>query len=180
MESVPGHLLRTNEDKFNSYQMRGKKISANHKKEFISKNLVLNISIIILIFINAILAYTTFKNVSLKFGTTNNILLEDSTNIKIQVEVLNGCGVSGIADRLTDYLRSNHIDVVNLGNYRSFEIESSIIVGRNEKIKNAELIAELVGIDKNSIIQQTNPDYLLDVTFILGKDYRSLIPLKKR
>jgi hypothetical protein len=94
--------------------------------------------------------------------------------------VLNGCGVSGVADKLTDYLRANKIDVVNLGNYRSFEIEKSIIICRNDKSKNAELIASLVGLDQNSIIQQTNPDYLLDVTFILGKDYRNLIPLNKR
>jgi len=88
--------------------------------------------------------------------------------------------VSGIADKLTDYLRVNYIDVVNLGNYRSFEIENSIIICRNDKIINAEKVAALVGLDENSIIQQTNPDYLLDVTFILGKDYRNLIPLKKR
>jgi len=96
------------------------------------------------------------------------------------VEVLNGCGVSGVAEKLTDHLRSNNIDVVNLGNYRSFEIENSIIIGRNEKIRNAEIVAAIVGLDNQSIIQQINPDYLLDVTFILGKDYRDLIPLKKR
>ena len=96
------------------------------------------------------------------------------------MEVLNGCGVSGVAEKLTDHLRSNNIDVVNLGNYRSFEIENSIIIGRNEKIRNAEIVAAIVGLDNQSIIQQINPDYLLDVTFILGKDYRDLIPLKKR
>ena len=85
-----------------------------------------------------------------------------------------------MADKLTDYLRANYIDVVNLGNYRSFEIENSIIISRNEKIKNAEEVAALVGLDESSIIQQLNSDYLLDVTFILGKDYRNLIPLKKR
>jgi hypothetical protein len=42
-------------------------------------------------------------------------------------------------------LRINNIDVVNLGNYRSFEIENSIIIGRNEKIQNAEIVAAIVG-----------------------------------
>jgi len=107
-------------------------------------------------------------------------LRNEISDAKIKIEVLNGCGVSGIADKLTDYLRENKIDVVNLGNYRSFEIENSIIIGRNKKIKNAELVASLVGLGQNSVIQQINPDYLLDVTFILGKDYRNLIPLKKR
>jgi hypothetical protein len=69
---------------------------------------------------------------------------------------------------------------VNLGNYRSFEIENSIIISRNEKIHNAEIVAAIVGLDDQNIIQQINPDYMLDVTFILGKDYRDLIPLKKR
>lgn len=77
-------------------------------------------------------------------------------------------------------MRANKIDVVNLGNYRSFEIENSIIISRNEKILNAEKVAALVGLDESRIIQQTNPDYLLDVTFILGRDYRNLIPIKKR
>lgn len=159
--------------------MREKKISID-KKVDIPKNLILNISILILILINTVLAYKTFEAASLKFGNSKDDLLIDSTQARIQVEVLNGCGVSGIADKLTDYLRVNKVDVVNLGNYRSFEIESSIIISRNGKIKNAEKVAALVGLDENSIIQQLNSDYLLDVTFILGKDYRNLIPLIKR
>lgn len=158
--------------------MREKKISTNKIKEDHSKNLLLNVSILILIVINAILAYSVVKTFS--FNDTEDYFLVDSTKARIQVEVLNGCGVSGVAEKLTDYLRINNIDVVNLGNYRSFEIENSIIVGRNEKIHNAEIVAAIVGLDEQNIIQQINPNYLLDVTFILGKDYRDLIPLKKR
>lgn len=107
-------------------------------------------------------------------------MLNEISASTIKVEVLNGCGVSGIADRLTEFLRANKVDVVNLGNYRSFDVEHSIIISRNLKIKNAENIAALIALDENSIIQQINPDYLLDITFILGKDYRNLFPLKTR
>ena len=158
--------------------MREKKISNDKKKEYLSKNLILNASILILILINSILAYSVFN--AIPFNDSDDNYLEDSTRVRIQVEVLNGCGVSGVAEKLTDYLRTNNIDVVNLGNYRSFEIENSIIIGRNEKIQNAEIVAAIVGLDNQNIIQQINPDYLLDVTFVLGKDYRDLIPLKKR
>ena len=158
--------------------MRKKKISTNKIKEDHSKNLLLNVSILILIVINTILAYSVVKTIS--FNDTEDYLLVDSTKARIQVEVLNGCGVSGVAEKLTNYLRANNIDVVNLGNYRSFEIENSIIISRNEKILNAEKVAAIVGLDNQNIIQQINPDYMLDVTFILGKDYRDLIPLKKR
>ena len=158
--------------------MREKKISAEKKKVYLSKNVILNASILILVLINSILAYSVFN--AIPFNDNDYNYLEDSTRVRIQVEVLNGCGVSGVAEKLTDYLRINNIDVVNLGNYRSFEIENSIIIGRNEKIQNAEIVAAIVGLDAQNIIEQINPDYMLDVTFILGKDYRDLIPLKKR
>lgn len=159
---------------------RTNKISNGSKKENLSKNLILNISILVLILINSVLAYSVFNSVVGKYFNSDDELLIDSTKARIQVEVLNGCGVTGIAEKFTDYLRANKIDVVSLGNYRSFEIENSIIISRNEKIINAEKVAAIVGLDNNSIIQQTNPDYLLDVTFILGKDYRNIIPIKKR
>lgn len=94
--------------------------------------------------------------------------------------MLNGCGKSGVAEKLTDYLRAEGFDVVSLGNYRSFEIEKSIIISRNEKIQNAEKVASVVDLKNENVIQQTNPEYLLDVTFILGKDYKQLIPIQKR
>jgi hypothetical protein len=156
------------------------KISSSTLKENQSKNLVLNISILVLIFINSVLAYSVFNSVADKYFNSGDDLLIDSTKARIQVEVLNGCGVTGIAEKITDHLRANKIDVVNLGNYRSFDIENSIIICRNEKILNAKKVAAIVGLDENSIIQQTNPDYLLDVTFILGKDYRKIIPINKR
>jgi hypothetical protein len=158
--------------------VREKKISTGEKKEDSSKSIILNVSILVLILINSILAYSLINLIP--FNNSDDNYLEDSTAVRIQVEVLNGCGVSGVAEKLTDHLRSNKIDVVNLGNYRSFEIENSIIISRNEKIHNAEIVAAIVGLDNQSIIQQINPDYMLDVTFILGKDYRDLIPLKKR
>jgi LytR cell envelope-related transcriptional attenuator len=77
-------------------------------------------------------------------------------------------------------LRAKGFDVVRLGNYRSFEIENSIVISRNEKIRNAEKVATVVGLNHENIIQQINPEYLLDVTFILGKDYKNLVPLHKR
>lgn len=160
--------------------MREKKILTSIKKQDFSKNLIFNISILILIIINSFLAYSLVKTISFSNGNADVNLLKDSTKARIQIEVLNGCGVSGVADKLTEHLRSNNVDVVNFGNYRSFEIEKSILICRNEKVKNAEIVAAVVGLDQQNIIQQINPDYLLDVTFILGKDFRNLIPLKKR
>jgi hypothetical protein len=158
----------------------GIKISNNKKKEQYSKNLTLNASIIILILINVYLGYTTTKTVTSYYNNNQYELSKDSTASKIQIEVLNGCGKTGVAEKLTDYLRAKGFDVVRLGNYRSFEIENSIVISRNDKIQNAEKVATVVGLNYENVIQQINPEYLLDVTFILGKDYKNLIPLQKR
>jgi len=96
----------------------------------------------------------------------------------IQVEILNGCGVTGIADRFTDYLRSNDIDVVSMKNYNSFDIPETLVIDRIGNIANARKIAESLGISPNKAFSQLNKDYFLDVTVIIGKDYHKLKPVK--
>ena len=126
------------------------------------------------------MGYSLTKTIKSLFNDNQYDLSQDSTISNIQVEVLNGCGRSGVAEKLTDFLRAKGFDVVKLGNYRSFEIESSIVISRNEGIQNAEKVAVAVGLKYENVIEQINPEYLLDVTFILGKDYKNLIPLQKR
>jgi predicted GTPase len=126
------------------------------------------------------LGYSLTKTIKDLYDINPYDLSKDSTVSKIQIEVLNGCGKSGVAEKLTDYLRAKGFDVVRLGNYRSFEIEKSIVISRKEKIQNAEKVASSVGLNNENVIQQINPEYLLDVTFILGKDYKQLIPIQKR
>ncbi len=92
----------------------------------------------------------------------------------MQIEVLNGCGVDGVADMFTDYLRTKNFDVVNTGNYRSYNIDNSIVIDRIGNVINAEYLAGIIGIDNKQVIQQKNKNYFLDVTLIIGKDYKQL------
>jgi hypothetical protein len=94
----------------------------------------------------------------------------------IQMEVLNGCGSAGIADKFTEYLRGNHFDVVQTGNYISFDISNTMVIDRTGNKANAEKVAEFLGIDKSNIVMQKNTDYFLDVSLVIGKDYIKLKP----
>jgi hypothetical protein len=38
----------------------------------------------------------------------------------------------------------------------------------------AEYLADVIGLDKKRVIQQKNKNYFLDVTLIIGKDYKKL------
>jgi len=138
-----------------------------------STNLFLNISIFILSILILFLGYSLLSKLNV-FGENSEIdkLVKHKKNM--QIEVLNGCGVSGIADMFTDSLRKKNFDVVNTGNYRTFKIDNSIVIDRTGNIINAEYLAEVIGIDKKQVIEQKNKNYFLDVTLIIGKDYKQL------
>lgn len=97
----------------------------------------------------------------------------------IQLEVLNGCGVSGVADRFTDYLRANDIDVVKTGNYIQFDVDETTIIDRIGNKNNASYVANLLNVKEGSVMTQINNDYFVDVTVIIGRDYFKQSPIKK-
>jgi len=96
----------------------------------------------------------------------------------IQVEVLNGCGIGGVGDRFTDFLRSNNFDVVNVGNYVSFDVDECLVIDRTGNMANAYKVAKALHIKNENVIQQLNKDYFLDVSIVVGRDYFNLAPFK--
>ena len=138
------------------------------------RNSLLNFFILILFIIICFLGFNLLERINLLIDKNDDeTLFKDTT--RIQVEVLNGCGVPGIADQFTDLLRKKKFDVVSTGNYRTFNIDDSIIIDRNGNIKHAKLLAEAIGIDERHVIEQENKDYFLDVTLIIGKDYKHFL-----
>jgi len=96
----------------------------------------------------------------------------------IQVSVRNGCGVSGLAGDLTQYLRKNGFDVVEVGDHVSFDEEQSIVYDRIGDLESAKKLAAAVGIPEDRVIQDIDADEYLDATIVIGKDYESLTPFK--
>jgi hypothetical protein len=146
---------------------------AKKKQAPSSSSLFLNITILILSVTILYLGYSILDKLYIfESPLEKDISIKHAKNI--QVEVLNGCGVSDIADNFTDRLRKKNFDVVNTTNYRSFEIDNSIVIDRSGNMPNAEYLAEIIGLDKTHVIQQKNKNYFLDVTFIVGKDFKNL------
>jgi len=98
----------------------------------------------------------------------------------IRVQVLNGSGVNGLARRFTNFLRTQGFDVVDVGNYKSFDVDRSFVIDRvsNEK-KFARKVAEALGIDPSRIQTIIDRGLLLDVTVIIGKDFERLKGFKR-
>lgn len=142
-------------------------------------NIFLNVIIILLAGVIIFMSYSLFTKIKALTSDDEVKTDADKPSRIIQLEVLNGCGITGIAEEFTNYLRQEDFDVVQVGNYTSFEISNTLVVDRTGKKANALKVAETLGIDSKNVIQQMNNDYFLDVSLIIGKDFNHLKPFKK-
>lgn len=92
----------------------------------------------------------------------------------IQIEVLNGCGISGIANSYTGILRSNGFDVVETGNFDHFDLKETVVISRSGIMDNALRVANALGVAPENVIREESPDFYLDVTVVIGHDYEKL------
>ena len=96
----------------------------------------------------------------------------------LQVEVRNGCGVSGLAATATFFLREHGFDVVEVGDHHRFDVERSLVIDRVGDLAAARKVASALGIDETQVQQEIRPDLYLDATVILGMDYSALRPFE--
>ena len=147
--------------------------SRKNSKPFSVKDTALNVVIVVLFVLVIYLCYSfivrTFINPPVDYKSNEKI---------IQIDVLNGCGTSGIAVKFTDFLRARGFDVLEMGNYKSFDVQETLVVDRTGNIENAYKVAQALGVDKKNVIKQISPDSYLDCSVVIGKDYTSLKPMK--
>jgi hypothetical protein len=148
-----------------------------------ASNIILNIVIGFLVVIILFLGYTIIQRLHQDSKKTSQIQAQDAAKKEkpsqiIQVEVLNGCGASGTADKFTEFLRAKNIDVVQSGNYLTFDVENTLILNRTGNKANARKVADILNIDYKNIVEQRNDDYLLDLSIVVGKDFYKLKPYK--
>jgi hypothetical protein len=92
----------------------------------------------------------------------------------IQLEVLNGCGVPGLANDFTSALRKNGFDVVETGNFKNFDMQNTVVIARTFDTKNAKRVADALGIAEEHVFIEASEDFYLDATVVIGSDYKSL------
>lgn len=96
----------------------------------------------------------------------------------IQVEIRNGAGVDHLAAETMTYLRNHGFDVVEVGNYRTFQQEQSIVIDRVGDPEAAQKVAEALGLPDSRVRQKIRPQYYLDASVIVGHDYKQLRPFQ--
>ncbi len=104
-------------------------------------------------------------------------IYEQNPITDIKIEVLNGCGVSGVAGKISDFLREYQLDVVRSENADHFEYNETLIVQKNENIGALQTVAQALGFDINDrtrVLVQPDPASDVALSVIIGKDYANL------
>lgn len=112
--------------------------------------------------------------------TSSLHIIQQPSRQTLQIDVKNGSGIQGIANKFTDYLRANGFDVVETGNFTASDIKTTMVIDRIGNLNNAKKIASSLGVSEKYVIQQISKDYFLDATVVIGKDYTELNPFKQK
>ncbi len=95
----------------------------------------------------------------------------------IQVDVVNACGVDGLATKFTEFLRARRFDVPEFSTSKTREPHSKVIDRVGDPIS-ARKVAYALGIDQERIEAGIDSSRFLRATVVIGMDYRSLRPMK--
>lgn len=139
------------------------------------KNYIIKYSIILLAFITILMSLSfyvriTSKPVDAKIPKEQE---DKGFNDAIQINVLNACGVPGLASDTRQYLREIGFDVVEIGNYHE-NLDESIIIDRIGDKTSAYKLAYVLGMNEQSIITDIDSTLYLRSTIVIGKNYKSM------
>jgi len=93
---------------------------------------------------------------------------------QIQVLILNGCGIPGVARRALRYLRLRNFDVVDIGNYDRFDVDRSFVIDCLGVPEAARKVAVALGIPDSAVVQRIDSSLFVHCAVVLGKDVEQL------
>lgn len=145
------------------------------KRNLSSQDLYFNaiisfLAVLLLVLLASLFTRIIYPRIVTERDDSNSELISEI----IQIEVLNGCGVNGIANNFTSLLRTNGFDVVETGNFDNFDVEKSMVISRSGTMKHAYQIAKVLGIEEVHVLREESDDYYLDASIVIGADYESL------
>lgn len=104
-----------------------------------------------------------------------NEVIPDSVPYQgIVIEVLNGCGTPGLAQKFTNYLRSEGFDVIYTGNADHLNYPNTLLIERVDNSGKTDEVNKALDLNSGQITVNLDPSLHVDLTLILGKDYNRL------
>lgn len=173
-------------------QKKSIKLNPRNKSKSTVKNIFLNSIIFILTVFIGVFIYS-FSNKQLHNGKPFEITFPPTTDppplstvyqedplSKFPIEVLNGCGVKGMAGSFSEFFRENKIDVLISDDANHYNYTNTLVISRTGNIQILSKVVSLLGFDikdKNHILNVPDSDSNVDLTVIIGSDYSSIKPV---
>ena len=92
----------------------------------------------------------------------------------LEVEVLDGAGNMRAAQQMTNILRAQGYDVVEMKKNNGDVEERTIIFDRSGNLDAAKKLATALGVTQDKVFQKIDRTLYLDITVVIGKDYPRL------
>jgi hypothetical protein len=100
----------------------------------------------------------------------------------INLQVLNGCGEKGLANKLANRIeiaveRPLAVRVVDTDNFDNFGVEKTFVIARTGDLTAANLLADQLGLEEAVTYREIADNYRdIGATLVLGKDYNLIFP----
>ncbi|MGH2568611.1 MAG: LytR C-terminal domain-containing protein, partial [Bacteroidota bacterium] len=69
-------------------------------------------------------------------------------------------------------------DVVEMGNYKTSDVEETMVLDRAGNLEAAKQVAAAIGVPEEQVQQQIDKSLYLDVSVVIGKDFQRLKALQ--
>lgn len=149
------------------------------KKSGVPSRLFLNAALAAVVVVAGILVYAFVTRLAApRVDPKRDTNPADLGGSVIQVEILNGSQIDDLAAKTRNYMRDHDFDVVKVGNYDRFDVDSSMVIDRVGDMQSAKKVANVLGISHERVSQDIDLDIYLDVSVIIGHDYQSLRPFR--
>jgi hypothetical protein len=105
----------------------------------------------------------------------------------IRLQILNGCGAHGAADKAAKMLPNLinlplEVNVVEVYDFKAYGVKKSFIISREPDLTNARALAKQLGLGTDNIVFEPieNNYRSISVTLVLGDDYETALLKNKK
>ena len=167
-------MQRSSRSRSKSTKYSRKKVNSPDVQKWLLNMAIFCLSIVIIGFIFSMSKRVVSNKSKIYLSQSVTVLPSEKPYSYIVVEVLNGCGISGLAQKFTNYLRQQGIDVIYTGNADRMNYERTHLIERANVPEKSKEVLNILMFDSSRTIHEVNPSLHVDLTLLLGKDYKDL------
>ena len=162
--------------RFNKPEKNRRSASASARAKQPNKGRLLELGVLATFLL--VVLYIISVSVRITTGVSETL---DSPEHVVRLQILNGCGVNGlaskVADALADYSDPDlEIEVIDTDNFDLRKVTRTFLISRQKDERGGTILAEKIGLDPSEIVFEPleNNYRQVSVTLILGEDWETL------